>query len=129
MRLNKFLADQGLCSRRQADIKISQGLVSVNTITVNLGYCLESGDRVNYAGKEYIYDPESSQRLIYLALNKPAGIECTCNKEIAGNLIHFLEKKPEFQELNKLLINNQSQTILTSFLVLFFFFFVLWLSL
>jgi 23S rRNA pseudouridine2604 synthase len=102
MRLNKFLADQGLCSRRQADLKISQGLVSVNAVTVSLGYCLESGDRVNYAGKEYIYNPESSQRLIYLALNKPAGVECTCNEEIEGNLIHFLEKNPEFQELKKL---------------------------
>lgn len=102
MRLNKFLADQGLCSRRQADLKISQGLVSVNTVTVNLGCCLESGDRVNYADKEYIYNPESSQRLIYLALNKPAGVECTCNEEIKGNLIHFLEKNPKFQELKKL---------------------------
>jgi 23S rRNA pseudouridine2604 synthase len=102
MRLNKFLADQGLCSRRQADLKISQGLVSVNAVTVSLGYCLESGDRVNYAGKEYIYNPESSQRLIYLALNKPAGVECTCNEEIEGNLIHFLEKNPKFQELKKL---------------------------
>lgn len=102
MRLNKFLADQGLCSRRQADLKISQGLVSVNAATVDLGYCLESGDRVNYAGKEYIYNPESSQRLIYLALNKPMGIECTCNEEIEGNLIHFLKKNPKFQELKKL---------------------------
>ena len=102
MRLNKFLADQGLCSRRQADLKISQGLVSVNAATVDLGYCLESGDRVNYAGKEYIYNPESLQRLIYLALNKPMGIECTCNEEIEGNLIHFLEKNPKFQELKKL---------------------------
>ena len=102
MRLNKFLADQGLCSRRQADLKISQGLVSVNAVTVSLGCCLESGDRVNYAGKEYIYNPESSQRLIYLALNKPMGIECTCNEEIEGNLIHFLEKNPKFQELKKL---------------------------
>jgi 23S rRNA pseudouridine2604 synthase len=102
MRLNKFLADQGLCSRRQADLKISQGLVSVNAVTVDLGYCLESGDRVNYADKEYIYNPESSQRLIYLALNKPVGIECTCNEEIEGNLIHFLEKNPKFQELKKL---------------------------
>jgi 23S rRNA pseudouridine2604 synthase len=102
MRLNKFLADQGLCSRRQADLKISQGLVSVNAVTISLGCCLESGDRVNYADKEYIYNPESSQRLIYLALNKPAGVECTCNEEIEGNLIHFLEKNPEFQELKKL---------------------------
>jgi 23S rRNA pseudouridine2604 synthase len=102
MRLNKFLADQGLCSRRQADLKISQGLVSVNAVTVSLGCCLESGDRVHYADKEYIYNPESSQRLIYLALNKPAGVECTCNEEIEGNLIHFLEKNPKFQELKKL---------------------------
>jgi 23S rRNA pseudouridine2604 synthase len=102
MRLNKFLADQGLCSRRQADLKISQGLVSVNTITVSLGCCLESGDRVNYAGKEYVYNPKDSLRLIYLALNKPAGVECTCNEEIKGNLIHFLEKNPKFQELKKL---------------------------
>ncbi|MFM7459105.1 MAG: pseudouridine synthase [bacterium] len=108
MRLNKFLADQGLCSRRQADLKISQGLVSVNAITVSLGYCLEGGDTVTYEGRGYIYKPENSQRLIYLALNKPVGVECTCNKEIEGNLIHFLEKNPKFQELNKLLINNQN---------------------
>ena len=59
MRLNKFLADQGLCSRRQADLKISQGLVSVNAVTVNLGYCLENGDRVSYEGKDYFYNAEN----------------------------------------------------------------------
>ena len=106
MRLNKFLADQGLCSRRQADLKISQGLVSVNTVTVNLGYCLESGDTVTCAGKEYVYNPKDSQRLIYLALNKPMGIECTCNEEIEGNLIHFLEKNPKFQELKELFTSS-----------------------
>ncbi|NBV98014.1 MAG: hypothetical protein EBR67_00705 [Proteobacteria bacterium] len=112
MRLNKFLADQGLCSRRQADLKISQGLVSVNAVTVSLGCCLESGDRVNYAGKEYIYNPESSQRLIYLALNKPAGVECTCNEEIEGSLIHFLEKNQDtlFPSLeNPPIIVNEKQ--------------------
>jgi len=106
MRLNKFLADQGLCSRRQADLKISQGLVFVNAVITNLGCCLESGDRVNYAGKEYVYNPKDSQKLIYLALNKPTGVECTCNEKIEGNLIHFLEKNPNFQELKELFTNN-----------------------
>jgi 23S rRNA pseudouridine2604 synthase len=106
MRLNKFLADQGLCSRRQADLKISQGLVSVNAVIVNLGYCLENGDRVSYEGKDYFYNAENSLKLIYLALNKPMGVECTCNKEIEGNLIDFLEKNPKFQALKELFTSS-----------------------
>ncbi|NMM47191.1 pseudouridine synthase [Marinigracilibium pacificum] len=66
-RLNKYLAHAGICSRREADKLIEQGLVKVNGKKVTeLGYKVQIGDQVEYKGK--LVKPE---KLIYLLLNKP----------------------------------------------------------
>ena len=106
MRLNKFLADKGLCSRRQADLKINQGLVLVNGSIAELGHHLKANDIVTYENKEYYFSENFIKRFFYLALNKPTGIECTCSKETEGNLIDFLEKNPKFQKLREEFIDT-----------------------
>jgi len=100
MRLNKFIAEQGICSRRQADEKIKQGLILVNQKTTTVGYILEVGDIVNYKGQNFPYrNQETEPKLIYIALNKPVGIECTCSEAIKNNLISFLYKQKAFKEI------------------------------
>ncbi|QCK13842.1 pseudouridine synthase [Mangrovivirga cuniculi] len=67
MRLNKYLAHAGICSRREADTLIEQGLVKVNGKKLTeMGYKVQIGDTVEYKGK--IVKPE---KLIYILLNKP----------------------------------------------------------
>lgn len=108
VRLNKFLAEKGLCSRRQADLKISQGLILVNGSTAKLGYHLKANDIVTYENKEYCFSENFIKNFFYLALNKPAGIECTCSRETEGNLIDFLENNPKFQELRSKFTNSST---------------------
>jgi len=69
IRLNKFLAHSGVCSRREADKLISTGLVKVNgEIVSELGYKVQASDRIEYKDKVL-----QRERLVYVLLNKPKG--------------------------------------------------------
>ena len=53
IRLNKFISNSGLCSRREADMYISMGEVRVNDKVINrLGYKIKSGDKVYFNGQK-----------------------------------------------------------------------------
>ena len=78
LRLNKFIAKSGVCSRRKAADLVKQGLISVNGQVVTEPFVLVSeNDQVKYQGK--ILRPES--RLIYLLINKPRGVITTTSDE------------------------------------------------
>lgn len=70
MRLNKYIANSGLCSRRKADELISNGNVKINGAVVHeMGTQVEDGDRVEVNGTLL----ESKDKKVYVALNKPLG--------------------------------------------------------
>ena len=69
MRLNKYIAHAGVCSRRKADELISAGAVLVNGKRAETGYDVQDGDVVEVGGKAI--RPE--RRLVYYMLNKPVG--------------------------------------------------------
>lgn len=79
MRINKYIASAGVCSRRAADEMIADGLVKVNGKTLeNLGYQVEEGDVVTVKGKEI----KPASKLVYYLLNKPTGyVTSTADKE------------------------------------------------
>ena len=67
MRLNKYLSNSGICSRREADILISTGVVSVNgKVITEMGFRVSPGDVVVYGGQAI-----KPERNVYLLLNKP----------------------------------------------------------
>jgi 23S rRNA pseudouridine2605 synthase len=67
LRLNKYIANSGICSRREADELITQGLVTVNgTVVTEMGYKVKKSDRIVYQGKRI--NPEKP---VYVLLNKP----------------------------------------------------------
>lgn len=77
MRLNKFIANAGICSRRNADIYISAGNVEVNgQVMTTLGYRVQPTDVVKFDGKII-----SSEKKVYILLNKPKGFITTTNDE------------------------------------------------
>jgi 23S rRNA pseudouridine2604 synthase len=86
-RLNKFIADTGFCSRREADKHIEQGRVTINGVVPELGTKVTEDDEVRIDGK-LIYKP--NKKLIYLAFYKPVGIECTTNQEVANNIVDYI---------------------------------------
>lgn len=85
-RLNKFLSESGLCSRRQADQWIAAGRVAVNGEQAVVGTRVSKHDAVQVDGKPVGRRP----RRVYIALNKPAGIECTTNRSVAENIVDFV---------------------------------------
>lgn len=71
MRINKYIADAGICSRRKADELISNGNVKINGLTVKeLGVDVAEGDVVEVNGSVI----EAGHRKVYVAVNKPAGV-------------------------------------------------------
>ena len=84
IRLQKYLAEAGVASRRGGEEIIRSGRVAVNGETVQeLGTKVETGrDRVTVDGK-----PVKAKRKIYLALNKPPGLVCSRNDELGRSTI------------------------------------------
>lgn len=73
MRLNKYIANSGVCSRREADKLIEAGEVNVNgKVITEMGYQVDSKDVVKYQGQKLV--PE---KLVYILLNKPKGFIST----------------------------------------------------
>lgn len=78
MRLNKYIAHSGICSRRQAGDYVKDGLVKVNGTTErNPAYQIQEGDQVTFRGKAV--QPE--EELVYILLNKPSGVITTMSDE------------------------------------------------
>ena len=73
MRLNRFIANSGVCSRREADELISKGMISVNGSQVtDLGTKVKYNDDIRYKGKKL-----SAEKKVYVLLNKPKGYVTT----------------------------------------------------
>lgn len=86
-RINKFLSETGFCSRREADRLIEQGRVTINGIVPEMGTKVSPKDEVRVNGKLI---QERTEKPIYIAFNKPAGIECTTNLDVRDNIIDFI---------------------------------------
>lgn len=86
-RLNKFIGETGHCSRREADSIIEAGRVTVNGKPAELGMKVSAEDEVRIDGKLIV---EKTGDFVYLALNKPPGIECTTNTDVKDNIIDYL---------------------------------------
>lgn len=86
MRLNKYLSDAGVCSRREADRLIAGGRVTVDGERAQPGMQVSADSDVR-VGKKQIRNRE---RTIVLAVNKPAGIVCTEDMRERRNIIRFL---------------------------------------
>ena len=88
IRLNKFIANSGVCSRRDADRLITNGEISVNgKIVTDLGIKVSGKARVEYKGR--VLNPEKK---VYILLNKPAGYVSTTDDPHADKLVTDLIK-------------------------------------
>ena len=86
MRLNKYISETGVCSRREADKWIEAGRVTCNGQVAALGTQVAAGDEVRIDG-ELI---GAKKKQIYIALNKPVGITCTTEAHVEDNIIDLV---------------------------------------
>ncbi len=83
IRLNKYLAECGVCSRREADRYIEQGWVKVNGITAKSGMQVSETDVVTVSGKTI----QPMEKKVVLAYHKPIGVTCTEKDKFADKTI------------------------------------------
>lgn len=110
MRLNKFISETGRCSRREADRLIETGHVSVNGVRAELGTQVAPGDAVCIDG-----EPVGSKRVaVYLALHKPAGITCTTEPDVEGNIVAFVGHPERIFPVGRLDKDSEGLILLTN---------------
>ena len=86
MRLNKYLSEAGVCSRREADRLIESGKVTVDGVTAQMGMRVTAGQIVK-VGKKTV---SKQDEMIVLAVNKPKGIVCTEDQRERDSIVRFL---------------------------------------
>lgn len=83
MRINKYLTENGFCSRREADRLIEAGKVFINGRHAKLGDQVEEKAEVKVAGQKI----SGVSRKVYIMYNKPVGITCTTDRSIRSNIV------------------------------------------
>ncbi len=110
MRLNKYLSETGACSRREADQWIGSGRVTVNGVVARLGAQVAPGDEVRVDGRPLA----ARARRVYLALNKPRGVECTTDRDVPGNIVDFVGHDVRIFPVGRLDKDSEGLILLTN---------------
>ena len=110
IRLNKYIASSGLCSRREADTLIENGKVTINGIVALQGSKVLDGDVVEVNGRKVT--PEDD--MVYIAFNKPLGITCTTDTRDPSNIIDFIGFDDRIFPVGRLDKNSSGLILLTN---------------
>ena len=109
-RLNKFVADSGYCSRREADRLIAEGRVQVDGRPGALGDRVLPGMRVTVDGQSLSGRGEK----VYIALNKPAGVVCTTDPREPMNVVDYLDYPIRIFPVGRLDKDSEGLLLMTS---------------
>lgn len=110
MRINKYIASTGLCSRRKAEEFIEKGQVTINGEVASLSSTVEDNDVVTLNGKVI----EKKDNNIVLLFNKPKGITCTTEHKVKDNIIDFINYPERIFPIGRLDKDSQGLILLTN---------------
>jgi 23S rRNA pseudouridine2604 synthase len=110
VRINKFISETGICSRREADKLIEEGKVLVNGEKAVLGTKVTEADDIIVNGKPL----KKKSKAIYLAFNKPPGITCTTDRSKKDNIIDFIKYPGRIFPIGRLDKDSQGLIFLTN---------------
>jgi len=118
MRVNKYISEAGLCSRREADEWLLAGRVSINGAVVTTGAKALDGDEVRVDGEivrmRVLATTPSAKKAVYIALNKPVGVTCTTDQGVAGNITDFVDHPQRIFPIGRLDKDSEGLILLTS---------------
>src|SRR5277367_4680431 len=110
MRLNKYISETGVCSRREADKWIEAGRVTLNGQPATLGTQVAMGDEVRIDGDSI----GIKKKQVYIALNKPVGIICSTEAHIEDNIIDYLGYPERIFPVGRLDRDSEGLILLTN---------------
>lgn len=110
MRINKYISETGLCSRREADQWITAGRITINGNIATLGSQVADGDAVYIDGQPI----GQKKTRIYIALNKPVGITCTSEPHIKDNIVDFVGHSERIFPIGRLDKDSEGLILLTN---------------
>ena len=113
MRLNKYLSETGMCSRREADALIAQGRVSINGARAGLGTQVLEGDEVRVDGR-VVGGARRRKKKVYICLNKPVGITCTTERGVRDNIVDFIGHEERIFPIGRLDKESEGLILLTN---------------
>ena len=110
VRINKFLSEAGVCSRREADRKIENGEVTINDRVAVNGDKVMPDDIVYVNGRPV----QKEEEMVLLALYKPVGIVCTAEKREKNNVIDFMKYPKRIYPIGRLDKDSEGLLLMTN---------------
>ena len=110
IRLNKYLSEAGVCSRREADRLIESGKVTVDGKRAETGMKITDSQVVRVGKKEI----RPKNEMVLLAVNKPVGIVCTEEKKEKNNIINFLKYPTRVTYIGRLDKDSEGLLLMTN---------------
>lgn len=110
IRINKYLSDCGVCSRREADAQIEKGNVTIDGERAVMGSKVEPGQTVMFNGKKVARE----EKMVLIALNKPRGIVCTTDRKDPDNIIDFIKYSQRIYPIGRLDKDSDGLILLTN---------------
>ena len=108
-RINKFISESGFASRREADRIVQAGRVRINGHPAEIGSQVAEGDIVTVDGKEI----RQKTKNVYLAFNKPRGLETTTDESVPDNIISYINYPQRIFPIGRLDKMSQGLLLLT----------------
>ncbi len=110
IRINKYLSDSGMCSRREADRLVEEGHVTVDGVTAENGTKVLPGQKVEVDNKPVKRDDNQ----VLIAFYKPVGIVCTTDTREPDNVIDFLKFPKRIYPIGRLDKDSEGLLLLTN---------------